>query len=200
MSLGRECEEYVGQELNLLMRDGAFVFHDLPYRYGNIDHVVVGHDRVLVIETKGRRKPRGTRGARSRDAHVRFDGHTLIFPDHTTTEPLDQALRHAEHMREAIRRQCGFGVGVVPVVALPGWFVESVPYEEGGVLVVNPKRARALRGWLGKRGDRSRANRVACHLDSIARTIAPGSRRTDPDAAEHFDRWMNPRAREPRLG
>ena len=205
VALGRECEEYVGSELNLLMRDGAFVFHDIPYRHGNIDHVVVGHDRVLVVETKGRRKPRAVGAAaheRSREARVRFDGRRLCFPDGATDQPIEQARRHAAHVREAIRRECGFECRVTPVVALPGWFVDAVPCEPDGVLVVNAKRARALRPWIGRRQDpetRRRMNRVACHLDAVARSVAPGSRRTDPDGARYHDRWMNPKVQAPML-
>ena len=202
VSLGREGEEYVGQELNLLMRDGAFVFHDIPYRWGNIDHVV-GHDRVLVVETKARRKPRGSDGERSREARVRFDGTHLVFPDGRTDEPIEQARRHADHVRAVLGRLVGAPVRVVPVVALPGWYVESVPFEQGGVLVVNAKRAKVLRRWIGRPGDRAlhdRMRQVARHLDGVARTVAPGSRRIDPNASEHLDVWMRPKATEPRLG
>ena len=130
---------------------------------------------------------------------MHFDGRALRFPDRVTDEPIEQARRHATHLREAIRRRHGFEIPVVPVVALPGSFVESVPYEESGVLVVNPKLAKVLRSWLGQRGDRARADLVARYLDSVVRSISPGSRRTDPDAAERYDRWMNLRAREPSL-
>ena len=199
VTLGRECEEYVGQELNLLMRDGAFVFHDIPYRYGNIDHVVVGRDRVLVVETKGRRKPRSASGERVREARVRFDGRTLSFPGYETTEPLEQARRHAAHVREAIRCRCGIDCPVIPVVAIPGWFVDAAPYEEGGVLVVNARRAKALRPWLGRRtAGRARTAPVAHYLNSLARTVAPHSRGSDPGASDFANRPAG--RREPALG
>ena len=54
---GLRGEEYTGQELNFLMRDGAYVFHDIPYKYGNIDHVVVCQSRILAVETKAYSKP-----------------------------------------------------------------------------------------------------------------------------------------------
>ena len=57
--LGAEGEEYTGQELNQLMKHGVDVFHDVPYAYGNIDHIVVGWDFVFVVETKAVRKPKG---------------------------------------------------------------------------------------------------------------------------------------------
>lgn len=144
VSLGLECEEYTGQGLNLLLRDGAFVIHDIPYRYGNIDHVVVGHGRALAVETKGRRKPTGPGSQTSRDANVRFDGRSLSFAGVETAEPIDQARRHAKFLAEAIEKRCGFRFEVLPVVAIPWWYIDAPQVERGGVLVVNPKRAKAL--------------------------------------------------------
>ena len=54
---GVEAEIATGQELSLLMRDGAWVFHDIPYQYGNIDHVIVSRGSIFAIETKGYSKP-----------------------------------------------------------------------------------------------------------------------------------------------
>lgn len=40
--LGLLGERAVGEELNHLMRQGAYVFHDVPTAsYGNADHVVI---------------------------------------------------------------------------------------------------------------------------------------------------------------
>ena len=55
--LGFEGERATGQELMMLMRDGAWVFHDLPYKYGNIDHIVIARGGVFAIETKAVSKP-----------------------------------------------------------------------------------------------------------------------------------------------
>jgi len=49
LGLGREGEEYTGQELNFLMSKGAIVYHDIPYIYGNIDHVVIALDKIFAI-------------------------------------------------------------------------------------------------------------------------------------------------------
>ena len=45
--LGFEGERATGQELMMLMRDGAWVYHDLPYKYGNIDHIVIAPGGVF---------------------------------------------------------------------------------------------------------------------------------------------------------
>jgi len=39
--LGLDAELAVGRELNLIMREGFYVFHDFPEEHNNIDHVVV---------------------------------------------------------------------------------------------------------------------------------------------------------------
>ncbi len=41
LRLAADGEQYTGQELNYLMRSGAWVYHDIPYQYGNIDHIVI---------------------------------------------------------------------------------------------------------------------------------------------------------------
>lgn len=148
-NLGREGEEYVGQELTLLMCRGAHVFHDIPYKFGNIDHIVVGNDKVFAIETKAVRKLQSQSNKTGRDSTVVFDGHQLIFPHMKTDDPIKQAQRHAKHIREVLKNNCGLSMEVVPVVALPGWFVriESAGKE---VLVINPKRGKALDKWLGR--------------------------------------------------
>ena len=61
LRLGTEGEQYSGAELNLLMRSGAFVFHDIPYKYGNIDHIVIGRNRAFAIETKAVSKPENSK-------------------------------------------------------------------------------------------------------------------------------------------
>lgn len=193
--LGREGEEYVGQELNLLMCRGAHVFHDIPYKYGNIDHIVVGKNKVFAIETKAVRKPQSLSNKTGRDSKVVFDGHQLIFPHMKINDPIKQAQRHAKHIREVLKKNCGLNIEVVPVVALPGWFV-STQSAGKDVLVINPKRGRALDKWLGNTDCKIEINKVVVHIASVARSITASSVLTDPDANEKYDFWLNPRCVE----
>lgn len=117
---GLLAERYTAQELNRLTAAGCAVFHDLPAEDFNIDHVVVGGGAVYAIETKSRRKADGPNGHR-----VRFDGERLHFPDSATNKPLEQADRNARWLARKLENTLGKSVPVVPVVALPGWFVES---------------------------------------------------------------------------
>ena len=195
--LGCEGEEYVGQELNLLMLEGAYVFHDIPYQYGNIDHIVIGNNTAFVIETKTVRKPKKPGSEKSRMAEVVFDGLSLAFPHFRVSEPLDQVRRHAKHLEAAIRKKCGFSFPVKPVIALPGWYVKTTA--DSDILVINPKRGRVLRKWVGETDNKEKRNRVVNYVASVAYSIQPRSKRFDPDYDE-YDIWTNPKFEEKILG
>jgi hypothetical protein len=138
--LGYEGEIAVGQELNQLMRDGYYVYHDFPAGKFNIDHIVVGTSGVFAVETKARSKP--TSKDRKADAKVKYDGKCLRFPNGTDIESIEQARRQAEWLSKWLQRAVGEAVKVRPVVALPGWFVERVA--SGGIRVINPKNFRSI--------------------------------------------------------
>jgi len=193
--LGWEGERATGQELSLLMRDGAWVFHDLPYKYGNIDHVVIGAGGVFAIETKAVSKPASATTGRP-EAAVEYNGNSLKFPYNEVTEPLVQARRHAKYLHQHIKEKLNIDTAVRPVVALPGWFVQWTGGSD--VMVVNPKRGHYLKKELSKEvlksGD---VALIAGHFESVARSVRPGSKKLDPNAAEHYDFWMNPRYKPP---
>lgn len=50
--MGAEAELWTAEALRKLDRSRWALFHDVPRRYGNIDHVAVGPGRVYAIETK----------------------------------------------------------------------------------------------------------------------------------------------------
>ncbi len=50
--LGAEAERWTADELDKLDPRQWKVFHDVPVRWGNVDHVAVGPGRVYAIETK----------------------------------------------------------------------------------------------------------------------------------------------------
>jgi Nuclease-related domain len=120
--LGYEAELAVGQELNQLMRKGFHVFHDIPARGFNVDHVVVGTEGVFAVETKGRTKTTKDDG-RTAEWEVKYDGEYLDFPDWRTKEPLDQAARQAKSLAAWLSSAVGDAVSADPVVVLPGWYV-----------------------------------------------------------------------------
>ena len=191
--LGCEGEEFTGQELNLLMLSGAYVFHDIPYKYGNIDHIVIGKDKLFVVETKAFKKPQKSKTDTGKNAKVRYDGSTLVFPTFSTSKPLEQVKMAADFVEKVLLKKTNQEFCVVPVVALPGWYVEVDASNPSAVLVINPKRGNALRNRLGECTNYDLRRTVVRHIAAVSRTKKPKSKSTDPNAADEFDFWFNPK-------
>lgn len=170
LKAGYDAELAIGQELDQLMRQGAFVFHDFPATNFNIDHVVIAAEGVFAVETKGFTKPKRGRGRA--DATVSFDGKVLKFPAWTTKEPLEQAERQADWLAKWLTSAIGSPVHALPVLALPGWFVELNGL--GNVSVYSGKQLPQL---LRSRGalplSDQDVQRVAHQVQQRCRTVAP---------------------------
>ena len=167
---GYDAELAVGQELDQLMRQGAVVFHDLPADNFNIDHVVISGQGIFAVETKGFTKPK--RGGGKADATVVFDGKVLKFPTWTTKEPLEQAERQAVWLTKWLSGAVGSSVSALPVLALPGWFVERTG--RGDVRVFNGKELAGLLNTRGTRGlSQQEVQQVAHQVEQRCRTVAP---------------------------
>jgi Nuclease-related domain len=170
LKAGYDAELAVGQELDQLMRYGATVFHDIPGEHFNIDHVVIAKEGIFAVETKGFTKPR--RGGGRSDATVTFDGKRLAFPTWSTSEPLEQAERQAAWLSKWLSSAVGAPLQALPVLALPGWFVEL--NGRGAVRVFNGKQ---LAGLLAARGAQSLSaqdvQRVVHQVEQRCRTVAP---------------------------
>ena len=168
--LGYEGEIAVGQELNQLMRDGYYVYHDFPGDKFNIDHIVVGASGVFAVETKARSKPTST--DRKADAKVKYDGRCLQFPDGVDVQSIEQAKRQAEWLSKWLRSAVGEAVKVRPVVALPGWFVERVA--SGGIRVINPKNFRSIaKTKTGSNLSDQMISRIVHQLERKCRDVKP---------------------------
>ena len=170
LKAGYDAEVAVGQELDQLMRKGAATFHDLPAEQFNIDHVVVAAKGVFAVETKGFTKP--NRGRGKADATVTYDGETLRFPTWTTQEPLEQAERQAAWLARWLSSAVGSPVSVLPVVALPGWFVERTGH--GRVQVFSGKELSRL---VTSRGTTvltvQDIQRISHQVEQRCRSVAP---------------------------
>lgn len=167
---GLDAELAVGQELDQLMRQGAVVFHDVPADDFNIDHVVVSREGVFAIETKGFTKPNGGRG--KVDATVEFDGSILRFPNRATRDPLQQAQRQAAWLARWLSGAVGTPIRVLPILALPGWYVKRTG--RGEVRVFS---GGELKGLLKARGAQTLSvqdlQRVVHQLEQRCRTVVP---------------------------
>ncbi len=159
---GLEAELMTAQLLQPLASKGCHVFHDIPADGFNLDHVVIGLHAVYMVETKSRRKP----GKGKQSANVEYDGKALRFPDHVTSKPVDQARHEARWLAEFLHGAAGENVPVIPVVALPGWYVNFGRNAHlSDVIVLNPKMHGA---FTAKRGGASLSdslrNRIAYAL------------------------------------
>lgn len=116
---------------------GCTVLHDLPAEQFNIDHVVIGPRAVYAIETKSVRKPRAND---SKDHFkVTYDGQLLRFPNFNDSKRLQQTKRQADWLAGYLKQATGRIVPVIPALALPGWWIDSVG--QGGmreIAVFNP--------------------------------------------------------------
>ena len=135
LRLGMEGEKVVGQSLEELRANGAAVFHDVPAKGFNVDHVVVSREGVFVIETKTFSKPKGRRTTIMYDgARVLVDGKS---PDR---DPVWQVRGNAAWMQELLKESTGKWFPVRPVVLFPGWYVETAAANaHEKVWVLNPK-------------------------------------------------------------
>ncbi len=140
---GLQAERAVAQELSILASRGCDIFHSVPIGNADIDHIVIGPATVYTVETKSRYKPQG-RGRKQ--AEVKFNGTRLDFPGWIETKPLDQAKGQAKFLADYLYRKTGEHVSVLPVVALPGWYVVNSQKKSTGVQVINSKAA----GFMGE--------------------------------------------------
>lgn len=167
---GYDAEVAVGQELDQLMRQGAAVFHDFPAEGFNIDHVVISRRGVVAVETKGYTKRGDMRGKAG--ARVVFDGRSLAFPHWKTSEPLEQAERQAQWLTKWLSSATGDPVSAMPVLALPGWFVDRKG--RGSVRVYS---GRELAGLLDAQGiaplSEEAMQRAAHQVEQRCRDVTP---------------------------
>lgn len=133
---GMHAEIAVAQQLDRLQAQDCLVLHDIPAKDFNLDHVVVGQSAVFMVETKSRRK----QGEGKTSANVAYDGKVLKFPTWPETKPLEQARAQARWLADYLRSETGEPTPVVPVVCLPGWFVQlGKDAHRSDVRVINPK-------------------------------------------------------------
>jgi hypothetical protein len=170
--LGLDCEMAVGQELHNLMRDGYRVYHDVPAKGFNIDHVVVGRNGVFAVETKGRSKPKRS------EVTVLYDGSMLRFPDWTETNYLRQARRQARWLSAWLRRCTGAATPVKPVLVITGWNVhtsKNIKKGPGSVLVLSGNEACRFLSteWTRIRLSDERIQSISEVLEQVCRDVEP---------------------------
>jgi hypothetical protein len=174
LKLGYDAELAVGQELNSLVRDGYYVFHDLHLNNSaddyNIDHVVIGSSGIFAIETKGRSKPMQKEG--KAEFKVKFDGTQLNFPTWVETKPIEQAKRQALSLQKWLSNAVGEAIEVKPVLAIPGWYIDHIGKSD--VVIINGKNCVSIFNKLScQKLDEQQVKRIAHQLDQRCRNVKP---------------------------
>lgn len=169
LNLGLDAELAVGQELNYLMREGYWVYHDFPADEFNIDHVLVGPAGVFAVETKGRAKPLKIDGSAERE--VIYDGESLHFPHKQEQKPIKQAETQAKWLSKWLTSAVGEPVSVTPVLALPGWFIKQT--QRKGIPVINGKNCSVFFSKFEAHLSEKLQRQIAHQIDSRCRTVLP---------------------------
>ena len=174
LRLGRDGERAVAEQLDVVKKQGAIVFHDLIGDGFNLDHVVLSNRGVFVVETKTRSKP--IKGSPT----VTFDGKTLLVNGfEPERNPVTQAQANARWLGEMLRASTGKEFPVRPVVLFPGWFVE--PFPNGSLVwVLNPKVLPSFIEHETTRIEKSDLHMAAYHLARYIKAHAKGFNPTTP--------------------
>ena len=168
--LGYEGEVAVGQELNQLMLNGYYVYHDFPADDFTIDHIIVGQSGVFAVETKAQSK--STTRSVSGNATVTYNGRLLLFPQGVDLKTIEQAKHQAAWLTNWIGSAVGEKVAVRPVVALPGWYVKRT--SPNGMPVVNPKQFPSLFKHISPRFlSPELISRIIHQLEQKCRDVVP---------------------------
>lgn len=171
--LGLFGERLVADRLNELQTLGFQVFHDVPCLGGggrfNLDHVVVGQGKVVVVETKTYRKPKNIEGINYK---VTYDGERLCWPNRTSTGELEQVLRSARWLKEELKKKLDLAVPIRAALTMPGWFVNGAS-PQAPVLVVSTKQlSKHIRERFREDAlSETEENLIINHLRSLCETV-----------------------------
>jgi hypothetical protein len=133
----RDANIAVGHSLLKLTANQMRVFHEVPCKAGFVDNVVVGLHGIYAVNVVTRRP--GKKNV------VRLRDDKLIFaPDGDVVSVSDCGAK-AQQLASMLKQQVGYAVRVRPVVAVPGWEIES--QESAHYLAVNERNVAMLRGW-----------------------------------------------------
>ncbi len=135
-----EGEVAVAKELNRLIDQGYYVYHDFPADQFYIDHIVIGPTGVMTVATRTRSK--ASNRNRLVDPVVTYDGRMLHFPKYSDYQIIEKAEQQAAWLSGWIASTLGEDIAARAMVALPGWSVKRTSAE--GIPVVNPSQIETL--------------------------------------------------------
>lgn len=177
--LGLDGELATGEELNQLMLDGCRVFHDIPFPYGNIDHVVVSRSGIYSVNTKIIGKPTSEEG----NAEVTVDHRRNLICCHDRVWPIDvkQLEAEASWLSQELSSSVGRPLTAESILAVPGWFVKE-RIGRGSVYVINPRNPQKFFVRDRQVLSPELIQQVAHQLERLCRDV-------EPSYGEKKERW-----------
>ena len=168
---GRDGEKAVGQYLELLRENGAKIFHDIPAKGFNLDHVVICKSGVYVIETKTFSKP--DKG----EAKILFNGEAIFLNGKIeNNKPVVQVKAAANWLKDLINESTGRKFAIKPVVVFPGWYIEPTSEAKSSeVWVLNPRALPAFIGNSKEQLSTEEVSMVSFHLSRYVRSYVDAS-------------------------
>jgi len=165
LRLGRDSEKAVGQYLELLRESGARVFHDIPGKGFNLDHVVIHETGIYVVETKALSKPdRGKTRLVYNGENVLKNG---LAPDRN---PIDQVRAARNWLVDLLKESTGKKFSARPVVVYPGWYIQpTAEAKSSDVWVLNPKALPSFIAHSKPQLSPEEVNLCAYHLGRYVR-------------------------------
>ena len=171
-TVGLDGELATGEELNQLLLHGCRVFHDIPFRYGNIDHVVVSQSGVYTVNTKMHGKMPQGGGV---ELTVDNEKNVVRFPDGPCNIPISQLTTEAKWLSDYLTKAVGQPVNAEPILALPGWFIKE-RIGRGPVYVINPCNPKKFFVQNRQVLSPEMVQRVAHQLEQLCRDVEPAFR------------------------
>jgi len=132
----RDASMATGHALQKITANQNRVFHDVPSAAGTIDNVVVGLHGIYTVSVIARKCGKDDRAA--------LKGDRLSFGDKQAVSVKRSATK-SQQLAKEIRKVTGHDIRVRPVIAIPGWEIESQQSSE--FLVVNERNLAMLTGW-----------------------------------------------------
>jgi len=128
------AEQEVGALLTELLLDGCLVLNDVPFPYGNLDHIVIrGDQTIFLVETKAHR------------GQVRWDGRQLLINGRPfARNPICQLNRSIRWIRKMATQLFGVNPWIVAVLVLPNADIQI----HRAVKRINVLRAVDLLGFI----------------------------------------------------
>jgi len=133
----RDANMATGHALQKLTSNRNRAFHDVRCQAGIIDNVIVGLHGIYAISVIAKKPGKNNR--------VRLKGDELSFAPGKETISVSRSGRKSAQLARELRKIVNHEVRVRPVIAIPGWEVESQSSDD--YLVVNERNLAMMSGW-----------------------------------------------------